>query len=202
MDTVPLDILLDIVVHLPLQCVLALRCVRVRRRPPSRADPLQTCKSLYAATHLRTLWALLFRMHVLERHIPFPGTAPLDHLSAHDLESLTHRALALHHTWTSPRPVPRRTISFNTEPYAQIIFLQFLPARSNRWLISVSMSARPRSYLLQCWDVARDHPTCVAELRHADGPYGGVVLNSDPTSSAVLAMQSAQCVPCPRACLD
>jgi hypothetical protein len=199
MDTVPLDILLDILVHLPLQSVLALRRVRIRPRPPARADPLQTCKSLCAATHLRTLWALLFRMHVLAQHIPFPDTALAD-LSARELEALTHRARALRRTWTDPRPVPRRRIALTpTEPAARVIFLQFLPARSNRWLISVRMSARPRSYLLQCWDVARDHPHCVAELRHADGPYGGIVLNSDPTSSAVLAMQSAQYVPSPRA---
>ncbi|KAG8221100.1 hypothetical protein J3R82DRAFT_2621 [Butyriboletus roseoflavus] len=178
---VPLDILLDIVAHLPLQSVLALR---------------RTCKSLYAVTHLRSLWALLFRTHVLDRHIPCPnlGTTPLADLSAHNLESLTHRALTLRRTWTSPSPVPRRTITLNTptEPSARIIFLQFLPGRSNRWLISVRMTAQPRTYLLQCWDLAREQPRCVAELRHADGPYGGVVLNSDPTSSAVLAMQSAQ----------
>ncbi|KAH0836831.1 hypothetical protein J3R83DRAFT_8607 [Lanmaoa asiatica] len=178
---VPLDILLDIVVHLPLQSVLALR---------------RTCKSLCAVTRLRTLWALFFRTHVLDQHIPYPnlGSISLADLSAHDLESLTHRALTLHHTWTEPEPVPRRHITFNTptNPNARIIFLQFLPGRSNRWLISVRMTARPRFYLLQCWDVTREHPRCIAELRHADGPYGGIVLNSDPSSSAVLAMQSAQ----------
>lgn len=112
--------------------------------------------------------------------------------------------MALRRSWTSPRPVPRRLTTFNIppEPTARIIFLQFLPGRSNRWLISVRVTARPTTYHLQCWDVAAPEPRCVAVLRHADGPYGGVVLNSDPTSSAVLAMQSAQYVPRRRAFLD
>ena len=149
-------------------------------------------------THLRSLWALLFRQHVLEQHIPYPdlGETPLSDLSADELESLTRRAASLRQNWTSPKPTPRRQRSFNTpsEPSPRIIFLQFLPARSNRWLISVRMTAQPRTYLLQCWDVTSDEPRCVAELMHADGPYGGVVLNSDPNSPAVLALQSAQYV--------
>ncbi|KAF8141422.1 hypothetical protein EV363DRAFT_1465835 [Boletus edulis] len=179
MDSVPLDVLCPILVLLPVRALLALR---------------RTCKSLYAVTHMRTLWVLLFRTHVLDHHLPYPDVGPLADLSAHDLESLTRRALALRRTWSSSHPVPRRNITFNapTEPTARVIFLQFLPGRSNRWLISVCMTARPRSYLLQCWDVAPEQPTCVAELRHADGPYGGVILNSDPTSSAVLTLQSAQ----------
>ncbi|KAG9313197.1 hypothetical protein JVU11DRAFT_6655 [Chiua virens] len=166
---IPLDILLDILAHLPLQAVLVLR---------------RTCKHFYAVTHLRSLWTLLFREHVLDQCIPFPRDTD-------GLESLTRRALALRRTWTSPSPVPRRQLTFSApEQSARVIFIQFLPARSNRWLISVRMTVHPRSYLLQCWDVAS--ATCVAELRHADGPYGGVVLNSDPNSPAALAMQSAQ----------
>lgn len=164
---------------------------------------LQTSKNLYAVTHLRALWAILFRTHILDQHIPYPDIGPLDDLSAQDLEALTRRALALRHTWSSPQPVPRRNITFGppSDPVARVIFLQFLPGRSNRYLISVRMTSRPRAYLLQCWDVAPDHPKCVAELVHADGPYGGVVLNSDPSSSAVLAMQSAMYVLRPTPCL-
>lgn len=153
---------------------------------------------------MRALWALLFRTHVLDKLIPYPDT-PLADLSARDLESLTYRALALRRTWTSPQPVPRRRLTFNTptEPTAHIIFLQFLPGRSNRWLISVCrIAAHPSTYLLQCWDVALEHPTCVAKLTHADGPYGGVVLNSDPASPAILAMQSAQYAISPRLVRD
>ncbi|KAF9224163.1 hypothetical protein BS17DRAFT_830672 [Gyrodon lividus] len=180
---VPLDILFDIVIHLPLQSVLALR---------------RTTRSLYAVTQLRSLWALLFRTHVQEKNLPYPdlGERSLESLSARDLEDLICYAVTLRHNWSLSEPVLRRQVDFNipTEPNSRIIFLQFLPGRSNRWLISVRMTTRPRQYLLQCWDVAQHQPRCVAELAHVDGPYGGVVINSDPTSTAVLAMQSAQYV--------
>ncbi|KAF8840404.1 hypothetical protein BDN67DRAFT_648658 [Paxillus ammoniavirescens] len=178
---VPLDILFDIVIHLPLQSVLTLR---------------RTSKNLYAVTQLRSLWVLLFRTHVQVKNLPYPdlGGRSLESLSASDLEDLTRYAVTLRRNWSLPQPVLHRQVDFNvpTEPNSRIIFLQFLPGRSNRWLISVRMTTRPRKYLLQCWDVAQHEPRCIAELAHVDGPYGGVVINSDPTSTAVLAMQSAQ----------
>ncbi|KAH7890969.1 hypothetical protein F5I97DRAFT_113044 [Phlebopus sp. FC_14] len=178
----PLDILFDIVIHLPLQSVLRLR---------------QTSKSFYAVTRLRSLWTLLFRIHVQEKNLPYPdlGERSLDSLPTIELEDLTRRAVMLRHNWSLPEPILKHRVDFirPIDPDSRIIFLQFLPGRSNRWLISVSMTARPRKYLLQCWDVAhRPQPKCVAELTHVDGPYGGVVVNSDPSSPAAIAMQSAQ----------
>ncbi|KAF9233840.1 hypothetical protein BU15DRAFT_53373 [Melanogaster broomeanus] len=176
---VPIDVLFDIVSHLPLQSVLTLR---------------RASKSLYAVTQLRSLWVLLFRTHVQEKNLPYPdmGGRSLETLSARDLEDLTRYAVTLRRNWSLPEPVVHRQIDLNspTEPNSRTIFLQFLPGRSNRWLISVTMTMRPRKYLLQCWDVAQHQPRCVAELAHVDGPYGGVVINSDPTSTAILAMQT------------
>ncbi|KIJ65450.1 hypothetical protein HYDPIDRAFT_167143 [Hydnomerulius pinastri MD-312] len=178
---VPLDIFFDIVIYLPLQSVLTLR---------------RTSKSLYAVTQLRSLWALLFRTHVLEKSLPYPnlGERSLESLSASELADLTRQAVTLRCNWCRPEPVISRQVDFinPTEPGSLIIFLQFLPGRSNRWLISVTMTTQPRKYLLQCWDVTQHQPRCIAELAHMEGPYGGVVINSDPTSTAVIAMQSAQ----------
>lgn len=178
---IPLDILFDVVQHLPLQSILALR---------------QTSKSFYAITRLRSLWALLLRTLVQEKNIPIPcfDGKSLDCLSALELEQLTRHALVLRNNWTNPDPDAKREVDFYkpTEPDSRIIFMQFLPGRGNRWLISVTMTAQPRIFVIQCWDVAILQPVCVAELTHMEGPYGGVVINDDPSSPAIMAMQSAQ----------
>ncbi|KAH7921201.1 hypothetical protein BV22DRAFT_1132472 [Leucogyrophana mollusca] len=177
---VPLDILFDIIVHLPLKSVLILR---------------QTSKSFLAVTQLRSLWALLLRIHVLRKNLPIPNLPdqPLSNFSAAELESATCRAISLRRNWASPAPKATRHINIikGAEPDSRIIFLQFLPGRENRWLISVTMTARPRKFVVQCWDVAIEVPRCVAKLTHIDGPYGGVVINSDPLSPAMLVMQFA-----------
>lgn len=177
---IPLDIFFDVVQHLPIQSILALR---------------QTSKSFYAITRLRSLWALLLRTLVQEQNIPIPyfHGKSLNFLSAWELERLTCYALALRNNWTSPDPDAKREVDFYkpTEPDSRIIFMEFLPGRGNRWLISVTMTAQPRKYVIQCWDVAIPTPVCIAELTHMEGPYGGVVINDDPSSPAIIAMQSA-----------
>ncbi|KAG1738969.1 hypothetical protein EDB19DRAFT_866764 [Suillus lakei] len=177
---IPLDILFDVVQHLPIQSILALR---------------QTSRSFYAITRLRSLWALLLRTLVQEQNIPIPhfDGKSLDFLSALELEQLTCYALALRKNWTNPDPDAKREIDFYkpTEPDSRIIFMEFLPGRGNRLLISVTMIAQPRKYVIQCWNVAIPQPVCIAELAHMEGPYGGVVINDDPSSPAIMAMQSA-----------
>lgn len=177
---IPLDILFDVIQHLPIQSILVLR---------------QTSKSFYAITHLRSLWALLLRTLVQEQNIPIPhfDEKSLDCLSAFELERLACCALALRSNWTNPDPDAKREVDFYkpTEPDSRIIFMEFLPGRGNRWLISVTMTAHPRKYVIQCWDVAIVQPVCIAELTHMEGPYGGVIINDDPSSPAIIAMQSA-----------
>ncbi|KAG2364656.1 hypothetical protein BDR07DRAFT_1354764 [Suillus spraguei] len=177
---IPLDILFDVVQYLPIQSILALR---------------QTSKSFYAITRLRSLWALLLRTLVQEQNIPIPhfNGKSLDFLSALELEQLTCYALALRSNWTNPDPDAKREVDFYKpiEPDSRIIFMEFLPGRGNRWLISVTMTAQPRKYVIQCWDVAMLQPVCIAELTHMEGPYGGVIINDDPSSPAIIVMQSA-----------
>ncbi|KAG1787517.1 uncharacterized protein HD556DRAFT_952766 [Suillus plorans] len=177
---IPLDILFDIIQHLPIQSVLALR---------------QASKSFYAITRLRSLWALLLQTLVHEQNIPIPSFdgKSFDCLSALELERLTCCALALRSNWTNPDPDAKREVDFYkpTEPDSRIIFMEFLPGRGNRWLISVTMTAQPRKYVIQCWDVAVLQPVCIAELTHMEGPYGGIVINDDPSSPAIIVMQSA-----------
>jgi hypothetical protein len=200
---IPLDILLDVVQHLPIQSILALRqvCIPLSLHAVFTSDFLllsiiQTNKAFYAVTLLRSLWAVLLRTHVQEQNIPIPhlNRRSLDTLSASELEQLTRDTLVLRSNWTNPNPDAKREVDFYkpTDPDSRIIFMQFLPGRGNRWLISVTMTARPKKFVVQCWDVAIPNPVCVAELTHMDGPYGGIVINDDPSSPAIMAMQSAQ----------
>jgi hypothetical protein len=135
------------------------------------------------------------RTLVQEQNIPIPhfDEKSLDCLSASELERLACCALALRSNWTNPDPDAKREVDFYkpTEPDSRIIFMEFLPGRGNRWLISVTMTAHPRKYVIQCWDVAIVQPVCIAELTHMEGPYGGVIINDDPSSPAIIAMQSA-----------
>ncbi|KAH7910058.1 hypothetical protein BJ138DRAFT_1114430 [Hygrophoropsis aurantiaca] len=177
---IPLDVLFDIIVYLPLKSILTLR---------------QTSKSFFSVTQLRSLWALLLRIHVLQKNLPILNftDASISSLDTPSLESAVCRALALRRSWSSSSPKHTRHIDIikGAEPDSRVIFLSFLPGRENRWLISVSMTARPRKFIIQCWDVSLETPRCVAKLKHIDGPYGGVVINSDPTSPAMLVMQFA-----------
>ncbi|KAG2143778.1 uncharacterized protein EDB93DRAFT_1105114 [Suillus bovinus] len=177
---IPLDLFFDIIQHLPIQSILALR---------------QTNKSFYAITRLRSLWALLLRTLVQQQNIPIPyfDGKSLDSFSALELERLTCCALALRRNWTNPDPDAKREVDFYkpVEPDSRIIFMEFLPGRGNRWLISVTMTTQPMKYVIQCWDVAILQPVCIAELTHMEGPYGGIIINDDPSSPAIIAMQSA-----------
>ncbi|KAG1787509.1 uncharacterized protein HD556DRAFT_1246716 [Suillus plorans] len=177
LDTIPLDILFDIFQHLPIQSILALR---------------QTSKSFDAITRLRSLWALLLRTLVQEQNIPIPsfdGKSP-ESLSALELERFTCRALALRINWTNPNPNLKREIHFGaTVKDPDVFFMEFLPGRGNRWLVSVAIRAR-RKCIIQCWDLTVLQPVCIAKLTYTDETYNRVVINNDPSSPAIMAIQS------------
>ncbi|KAG2115216.1 uncharacterized protein F5147DRAFT_820318 [Suillus discolor] len=174
LPTIPLD---DIFQHLPIQSVLALR---------------------QAITRLRSLWALLLRTLVQEQNIPIPyfyGKS-LESLSALELERRTCRALALRRNWTNPNPNVKREIDFEepSEKDLYIFFMEFLPGKRNRWFISVATRVVGQFRLqrvIQCWDLAVLQPVCIAKLTYMEGPYDRVVINDDPSSPAMIAIQSS-----------
>ncbi|KAG1908075.1 uncharacterized protein F5891DRAFT_1273732 [Suillus fuscotomentosus] len=181
LDTIPLDILFSIFQHLPIQSVLALR---------------QTSKSFDAITRLRSLWALLLRTLVQEQNIPIPsfdGKSP-ESLSALELERFTCRALALRINWTNPSPNLKREIRFGAavkDP--DVLLMEFLPGRGNRWLVSVTIEAS-RNCIIQCWDLTVLQPVCIAKLTYTDETYKRVVINDDPSSPAIMVIQSKPAV--------
>ncbi|KAG2093134.1 uncharacterized protein F5147DRAFT_821430 [Suillus discolor] len=184
LDTIPLDILFDIFQLLPIQSVLALR---------------QTSKSFDAITRLRSLWVLLLRTLVQEQNIPIPyfDEKSPESLSASELERFTCRALALRINWTNPNPNPKREIRFQVGAAVKdpdVFFLEFLPGRGNRWLVSVTSEAF-RKCIVQCWDLTALQPVCIAKLTYTNG--GGnnsVIINNDPSSPAIMAIQSKPAV--------
>lgn len=175
-DTIPLDILFDIFQLLSIQRVLALR---------------QTSKSFDAITRMRSLWAFFLRT-LVQQNIPIPyfdGKAP-ESLSALELERFTCRALALRINWTNPNPNPKREIdSGEAEKRSDVFFMEFLPGRGNRWLVSVTIEAF-RKCIIQCWDLTVLQPVCIAKLTYKNGAYNCVVINNDPSSPAIMAIQS------------
>ncbi|KAG1904089.1 uncharacterized protein F5891DRAFT_1185051 [Suillus fuscotomentosus] len=45
--------------------------------------------------------------------------------------------------------------------------------------------------VIQCWDLAVLQPVCIAKPTYMEGPYDRVVINDDPSSSAMIAIQSS-----------
>ncbi|KAG1860449.1 hypothetical protein C8R48DRAFT_712750 [Suillus tomentosus] len=176
LDTIPLDILFDIFQLLPIQSVLALR---------------QTSKSFDVITRMRSLWAFFLRT-LVQQNIPIPyfdGKSP-ESLSALELERFTCRALALRINWTNPNPSLRREIQFGeARKRSEVFCMEFLPGRDNRWLVSVT-SLPYAKYIIQCWDLTVLQPVCIAKLTYTDNAYNRVVINNDPSSPAIMAIQS------------
>ncbi|KAG1787523.1 uncharacterized protein HD556DRAFT_1246793 [Suillus plorans] len=176
LDTIPLDILFDIFQLLPIQSVLALR---------------QTSKSFDAITRMRSLWAFFLRT-LVQQNIPIPyfnGKSP-ESLSTLELERFTCRALALRINWTNPNPTLKREIHFGgAEKHSNVLLMEFLPGRGNRWLVSVMIEAF-RECIIQCWDLTILQPVCIAKRTYKKEAYKCVVINNDPSSPAIMAIQS------------
>jgi hypothetical protein len=196
----PVDILLAIFGYLAPNDILLVRQVRAfhhggRILSPDILFSSKTCKKLSEITHLHSLWHRLMQSHVLAKNIPIPklGQRPLESLTAGEIERYTFQALRCRRNWISESPMPTTEVSFSAVPNSRIVSLQFLSNSGCQWLISLAMVTPltgPRLFILQCWDLQTPSPTCVAlrELRQ----IGSVVVNNNPSGSAVLAVQSPQ----------
>ena len=143
----------------------------------------------------------MIRVQVLENNLPILGfrDGTLDQVSAEALEDSLRRAICLRRNWSSPSPNHTKQIDIvpSQEPLSQNTFLEFLPGRANRWLLSITRSGTSLwRFIIQCWDVDASPPSCVAILEHV-GSFGGIVVNSDPTSETIFALQFARFVVLP-----
>lgn len=161
----------------------------------------QTCKSLLSMTQSRSVWIRFIHVQILEHNLPISGfrDGTLDTLSAQELEGSLRRAISLRQNWSSASPKPTKQIDIvpTLEPMSRSIFLDFLPGRGNRWLLSITLSGgAPRRFTFQCWDVDASPPCCVAILEHV-GSFGGIAINSHPNNDAILALQFTRLVTSP-----
>jgi len=148
-------------------------------------------------TGLRSVWHLVLTAHTQQQNIPIPGLfgRPIESLEAVELKQLAFRAHQLRKKWISPAPIPsfQFTITCDVLPTRLgVVAMQFLPRRS-RYLLSLALASNAsRLYSLQCWDLETNPPTCVA--MRTIKQCGWFVINTDESSSALLAIQSVQCV--------
>lgn len=155
----------------------------------------QANKYLSSITRTRGLWLRILQMDILDRNLPIPDLdrRPIDDLSASELERCVRKALFLHDRWCMASPKPTRTVEFHSTDSlpSRCIFLDFLPGRFNKYLLSVTITMESRRIAFQCWDVQLSSPKCVAILEHV-GPYGGIAINQESSNTALLAVQFAR----------
>ncbi|KAJ7825421.1 hypothetical protein B0H14DRAFT_2820863 [Mycena olivaceomarginata] len=154
----------------------------------------QTCKDFLQITQLRSVWHELLQTEVIQRNIPIPRLAgrSLAVLTSRELESCLADALRLRKNWISPSPVPMHSFTFKIvdTPRSQVVSLTFLPARDHRWLISLALTTGgDRIFMLQCWDIMLDSPTCIARRTLSD--FRGFRINTEPSHPAVMALRSS-----------
>lgn len=204
--SLPVDICLSIFRYLSIQDVLNIR--QVLRRSSCLDDniltPLsfdfQTCKTFLGLTKLRSVWHLLLTTNIQQQNIPVPRLSrqPIESLTASELEEITLQALRLRHNWTSLSPIASSqiTIACDVLPIPTrfgVVALQFLPGRANRYLLSLALTSNVgRLFSLQCWDLNINPPTSIA-MRTVQ-QCGWFVVNTDETSSDVVAIQSPEYV--------
>ncbi|KZT07353.1 uncharacterized protein LAESUDRAFT_758763 [Laetiporus sulphureus 93-53] len=178
----PPDLLLQILQELTVENILILR---------------STCSILSDVTRERSVWHSALLRLVIQPGLPVPSLPKgwaLASLSASQLETLTIRALRLRRNWTSSRPTCTMSVELNPPglpPSAQArnVAVHHLPGRGNRWLLTVTFydqPAAPRKYVIHCWDISRETHRCAATLRCMN--MMGLVVNSDPNYSGVLAL--------------
>ncbi|KAJ7813165.1 hypothetical protein B0H14DRAFT_2854904, partial [Mycena olivaceomarginata] len=146
----------------------------------------QTCKDFLQITQLRSVWHELLQTEVIQRNIPIPRLAgrSLAVLTSRELESCLADALRLRRNWISPSPVPMHSFTF------KIVDTPAVPARDHRWLISLALTTGgDRIFILQCWDIMLDSPTCIARRTLSD--FRGFRINTEPSHPAVMALRSS-----------
>ncbi|KAF9269302.1 hypothetical protein L218DRAFT_940335 [Marasmius fiardii PR-910] len=166
MHSLPEEIYVAILVHLPLQDVLKLRRVS---------------KNFRDLTYSRDLWIRLLREETqIKRRIPVPGLQNVDSLPTTELERCVQRSLQLHRNWSSPSPITAQKSVLLTGrsspnfPSLRIISLHFITLSGYFYLLAVSYKQHfnPRTLLFELWDIGHaDKASCVAwrEIRWSGG---------------------------------
>ena len=197
----PVDVFLPVFSHLSIKDILNIRqvgsfaCHNIIAAPclSSRRLLLQTCRDFYDVTRLHSVWHMLLRAHIQLENVPVPKLSgrSVDLLTAAQLEKYVFEALRLRHNWRTASPRPKRRLEIASVAFSRIVFLQFLPGRGNRWLLSLALNPQDgteRKFTLQCWDLEASPPVCIATKTLLQ--FGSLIINTDDSSTAALAVQS------------
>ncbi|KAI0766172.1 hypothetical protein BD413DRAFT_697426 [Trametes elegans] len=154
----PEDVLLDILQHLHVCDIVALR---------------QTCKRAESATRERVVWREALLRHSKQTRLPVPGYGERTDLPASELENLTIRALRLWFNWLSPNPTPASEIRIEPRrqsPHnrsARNLAVSFVPSLPDHILTLTLYDdvSRDRRYSFELWEVpGGDHAHYVQDL--------------------------------------
>ncbi|KDQ55883.1 hypothetical protein JAAARDRAFT_159340 [Jaapia argillacea MUCL 33604] len=187
--TLPEDVLLVLLTFMHVEDILALR---------------MTAKYFTTVTKQRWVWSDAMKRHVIDKGLPVPAlkSADIKGLSSRELESRAIHAARFHDNWSSAKPIPRNTLTFDaTEPShpdpptddattsetcQDVKQVLFLPGHSGQLMVSVLESG------ITCWEVPLDGSKAfpVAHWTNGDSsPVSKVITNDHPDSLATLAVQ-------------
>lgn len=144
---------------------------------------------LLFSTQIRSVWAHLLRVEIIEQNIPVPGLKlrAIDSLSSPQLESIVLKSLRLHVNWTALFPSPTNRCRIVV---SRVEKLHFLTRFGHPYLISITLNTPDDdTRTIKCWDLLSNPPTCVATRRALI--RGPILLNHDQDSPGVLAIHLA-----------
>ncbi|TCD67382.1 hypothetical protein EIP91_012417 [Steccherinum ochraceum] len=172
----PVETLLHILRYVSVEDVLTIR---------------QTNKSLGEVTRTRSVWADVLDRVAFQPNIPVAGLRGRNILSldASQLEGLAYATLHLRRNWTSPAPMPTRSLHLHPSPdsvdHSKVTGLHFIPGRSNRWLLHIGHYVDPIEPLicstLTCWDLHANPPARCASIDYEPErmSWSIILVNSD-----------------------
>ncbi|KAH9851839.1 hypothetical protein C2E23DRAFT_876722 [Lenzites betulinus] len=194
LQTLPVDVLLDIFQHLHVYDILSLR---------------QTCRGLAAATRERTVWHDALTRHAWHSRLPIPNLDAYEHLdiTARELETMTLRALGFWSNWLSPHPKAHQHLSIlPSRPLtpacaARNLAAIFLPDFPKHILILTLYDdvAHQRRYAFELWDISDYSKPALLLDEHPMQALLGYAVNTIRGSSCTMTIsrrdpQTQECV--------
>ncbi|KAF9512540.1 hypothetical protein BS47DRAFT_1486216 [Hydnum rufescens UP504] len=172
--TLPVDVILDIILHLDVQDILVLQ---------------GTCRFLQEITEMRTVWLSAIHRRILSNglSLPLPHDVPLSQLPAAGLKAVAIYVVRLDLNWKSPRARPCKLLELSPEtPAVYVQFAFLVPGTAGRCLLTVTGGS-----MISFWELD-------SRLRRSkrvggwtvEGSIVDVVCNSDPTDPATIGVRT------------
>ncbi|TFK37200.1 hypothetical protein BDQ12DRAFT_685499 [Crucibulum laeve] len=150
--------------------------------PPNILAMRQTCRRMFAVSHLRIVWTNACNTHILQKGYPFPEI-PLEKLSVPKLEKRTCHAYLLARKWLSEERGFRAKKFIDATSSTSVSDVRFVPGREDL-LLTISKSIWS---VITLWDVSAE-PRKRCEWSPRGAIFNGFSLNSNPSSEATMAI--------------